>query len=207
MSAKNIYLDILRVFVSKNREVEFKFTPWLRKEWVDKYKGSEAITYKGYRNIDNIKDLSLLSIKEISIPYQLHSEDRNAMLFSIESRVPFLDHELVEAMMGLPEDVYYNYGLDKNPIREGLKDILPEKIYNRKTKLGFASSDDIWMRKNSKEIKSKLEAAVNYFREILDPQVLTEFDKYSEGKSGYNSIFFRILSLHAWAKATQVSVN
>jgi asparagine synthase (glutamine-hydrolysing) len=128
------------------------------------------------------------------------------MLFSIESRVPFLDHILVQSMLNLPEDVYYRYALDKAPLREGLKDILPEKIYQRRTKLGFVSSDEVWMQEHGQEVRERLAAAVNDFGGIIKASVLDEFDRYVAGKRNYDGIFFRILSLHAWYRATKVKL-
>ena len=123
------------------------------------------------------------------------------MLFSIESRVPFLDHVLVEAMLGLPEDDLYTYGIDKAPLREGLKDILPEKIYKRRTKLGFVSSDDVWMRMHHGQVKQRLTRAVENFPGILNHELLAEFDRYVAGHCTYDNIFFRVLALYAWANA------
>lgn len=180
------------------------FYNFVKKEWADAQKNSPAVTYKGYNDIKNLRDLSLLLIKEQSIPYQLHSEDRNSMIFSIETRVPFLDHVLVESVFAMPEDNYFRKGVDKILIREGLREELPTKIYNRKTKLGFASSDDLWMREHSQEVRKRLQAAADYFKEIIEPSVLQAFDNYIIGKEQYNAIFFRILSLYAWAKATKV---
>jgi asparagine synthase (glutamine-hydrolysing) len=157
--------------------------------------------------VRNLYDLTILSMQTTSIPYQLHSEDRNSMAFSVESRVPFLDHVLVETAIGQPEDHYFNGGTDKLILREGLKGILPEKIYNRKTKLGFASSDEIWMKQNGEEVKNRLKTAVEYFKGILKPDLIDMFDEYLRGQRGYHSIFFRVLSLYAWAKATKIKLS
>ena len=92
-------------------------------------------------------------------------------------------------------------------LREGLKGILPDKIYNRRTKLGFASSDEIWMKQNGKEVRNRLKVAVDYFKGILRPDLIDMFDQYLEGQRGYNSIFFRVLALYAWAKATNIKLN
>ena len=61
------------------------------------------------------------------------------MHFSIESRVPFLDHRLVEATLSAPSNMKINKGETKHILREALKDILPQKITKRKDKKGFTN--------------------------------------------------------------------
>jgi asparagine synthase (glutamine-hydrolysing) len=76
----------------------------------------------------------------------LRWEDLNAMRFSIESRVPFLDHKLVEATLATPSSQKINKGETKHILREALKDILPSKITNRKDKKGFSNPRDKWFK-------------------------------------------------------------
>lgn len=207
----SIYLELLKLLLRNslgklNPERKKRFA-WIREGWAQEQRLSKAASYENLGEVKNLHELSLLAIQRTSIPYQLHSEDRNSMIFSIESRVPFLDHVLVEAMLGLPEEHYYDYGLDKQPIREGLKDILPPKIYKRTTKLGFASSDEIWMKEHGREVRERLSEAVHFYRDILDPCILEAFDQYVASRRNYDSIFFRVLSLYAWAKATKVKLS
>jgi len=211
LNAREIYLELFKLLFRKSLG---RFKPknkkkyiWVKKSWADEQRLSKVGSYENLGEINNLHELSLIQIQKTSIPYQLHSEDRNSMIFSIESRVPFLDHVLVESMIGLREDNYFAYGLDKMPIREGLKDILPPKIYSRNTKLGFASSDEVWMKEHGSEVKERLREAVNFFKDILDPSILEEFDLYLCSKRGYDSIFFKVLSLYAWARATQVKLS
>lgn len=211
MSAPGIYKALMKMVLRKRL---VKFIPrkrngvgWLNEKWAEVQRQSPAATYENLPDVNNLHELTLLAMQTTSIPYQLHSEDRNSMTFSIESRVPFLDHVLVESMIGLPEDNYYDMALDKIPVREGLKDILPQKIYNRKTKLGFASSDEIWMKEHATEVRERLRTAIGYFPGILNNNLLSEFDRYVAGETGYNYIFFRILALYAWAKATNIKLN
>jgi asparagine synthase (glutamine-hydrolysing) len=96
--------------------------------------------------------------------------------------------------------------LDKMPIRKGLNDILPSKISKRKTKLGFASSDEVWMKEHGEEVKERLAQALSYFKDILHPGILEEFDEYLAGNRNYDNIFFRVLSLYAWAKVSGVKL-
>ena len=82
-----------------------------------------------------------------SLPHLLHYEDRNSMAFSIESRVPFLDHRLVEFAFSLNDSDKINQGETKYILRQSLQSILPPKIINRKDKKGFVTPGEVkWLR-------------------------------------------------------------
>lgn len=82
-----------------------------------------------------------------TLPTLLHFEDRNSMAFSLESRVPFLDHRLVELSFALSSsDKVTNGYVTKHILREAMKPMLPEAIYARKDKKGFVTPGEIrWL--------------------------------------------------------------
>jgi asparagine synthase (glutamine-hydrolysing) len=82
-----------------------------------------------------------------SLPSLLHYEDRNSMAFSIESRVPFLDHRLVEFAFSLGDNDLIKRGETKRILRRGLEDIIPKSIAERNDKKGFVTPGEIkWLR-------------------------------------------------------------
>lgn len=82
-----------------------------------------------------------------TLPTLLHHEDRNSMAFSIESRVPFLDHRLVEYGFSLPVELRVKNGLTKYILREAMKDFLPAAVYERKDKKGFVTPGEVkWVK-------------------------------------------------------------
>lgn len=70
--------------------------------------------------------------------------DRASMAHSLEVRVPFLDHELVEWVYGLPTAVSYQSDQTKVLLRENIKKRLPKSILNRE-KQGFVGPDTYYM--------------------------------------------------------------
>jgi asparagine synthase (glutamine-hydrolysing) len=91
---------------------------------------------------------SFLQHFEYKLEHLLKWDDLNSMSFSIESRVPFLDHHLVETTLSLPTNLLIRDGASKHILREAVKDILPEQIYNRFDKKGFETPSDEWFRMN-----------------------------------------------------------
>jgi asparagine synthase (glutamine-hydrolysing) len=83
---------------------------------------------------------------EYKLEHLLKYDDLNSMHFSIESRVPFLDHHLVEKTLSLPSSQVMQGGTSKYILRESVKNILPPAIYNRRDKIGFDTPADEWLR-------------------------------------------------------------
>lgn len=72
----------------------------------------------------------------------LRYADRNSMASSIEVRLPFLSHELVEFVFRLPEEYIINNGWTKWILRSAIDGLLPDSIVWRKKKIGFEMPDD-----------------------------------------------------------------
>src|SRR4051794_17505087 len=71
------------------------------------------------------------------LPALLHVEDRVSMAHGLESRVPFIDTEVVEFAATLPADVKFKGGQLKHALKEALRDVLPTEIVDRRDKMGF----------------------------------------------------------------------
>ena len=84
-----------------------------------------------------------------SLPNLLRYEDRNSMRFSLESRTPFADHiSLIETLFAMPAAYKIHNGFSKWLLREAMKPKLPEKIYSRRDKIGFATPEHEWLNEN-----------------------------------------------------------
>jgi asparagine synthase (glutamine-hydrolysing) len=75
----------------------------------------------------------------------LRDADQMSMAVSLEMRVPFLDHELVEYVLGLPAAVKKSYPGVKGLLVEACRDLLPAAVYDR-PKAGFVLPMKQWMR-------------------------------------------------------------
>lgn len=174
--------------------------PWLTTEWQE-IAGRSLINF----GKNSIRRLSLEEIEYSSIPYQLHSEDRNSMLFSIESRLPFLDHRLVEYCIGLPSFYKIKNGYTKAVLREAIAE-LPESIKHRKDKMGFVAPDSVWMIKNKKRVRQDLENIIQT-TDIFSTDLLNRFDRFVKGELGYEPIYFRAMAFNRFCKIFNLKIK
>lgn len=79
------------------------------------------------------------------LPMLLRYDDRNASAVSIENRVPFLDHRLVEYVNAIPSVYKIHKGWRKWLLRLSMRDMLPEHIIWRKEKAGFSTPSEKWL--------------------------------------------------------------
>ena len=73
--------------------------------------------------------------------------DKLIMQSSIEGRVPFLDHKLIEFVLSIPEEIILNKTTTKPLLKKVAKKHIPEKIFNRK-KQGFRAPVGEWIKKD-----------------------------------------------------------
>ena len=157
--------------------------------------------------IDSIRKYSLEQIFKTSIPYQAHSEDRNSMIFSIESRSPYLDHRLVEFAVSLPDDFKMKANTNKWILREALKPYLPEEVYQRKDKMGFVAPDAVWILEDSVILKPILEEAINSLNGLINKGLVDEYDEFVKGKRPFSWMYFRIIGLASLCRQYKMDIN
>jgi asparagine synthase (glutamine-hydrolysing) len=118
---------------------------YMDKKFVLQYAQGNSITSGLYAS-QSLHE-ALMDHFEYKLEHLLKWEDRNSMWFSLETRVPFLDYRLVERTMSLPPEKIIKDGMTKHILREAMVDTLPEKIRNRRDKIGFETPEAEWFRK------------------------------------------------------------
>ena len=139
-----------------------------------------------------------------TLPTLLRLEDRSSMAFSLEARVPLLDHKLVEYGISLPDDLKVRNGWSKYALRQAMRGLLPESVRLRKSKLGFAAPDHSWLSRELRPHVTELIEDDLRCREYVDPAVLRRW--YNSGRVDAANTesclgLFRILSLEMWMRA------
>jgi asparagine synthase (glutamine-hydrolysing) len=101
---------------------------------------------------DNLLHNLLLCDMQIYLPGDLLTlTDRVSMHHSVEVRVPFLDHPLIELMAQVPAQYKTTLRNKKVLLKRAFKDLLPPEILYRK-KLGFSVPLALWLRKDLKDL-------------------------------------------------------
>ncbi len=147
-----------------------------------------------------------LALKSIGFGLQelLHYEDRNSMRFSIESRVPFLDHRLVEWALAQSPGTLIKEGWTKNPIREALDQNGLKELAWRRDKLGFVVPQKAWrdelfpeLQKNWKDLE---------LDEVFDIKSVMGLLNNPVHSNSAQSEFWRIYALIRWLKIYKVNL-
>ena len=129
------------------------------------------------------------------------------MAFSLEARVPLLDHKLVEYGLSLPDHLKVNNGWSKFAIREAMRGLLPETVRLRKTKLGFASPDRRWLALDMRKHVTELIEDDLRCRNYINVKALRGwYNSEQAEKANADSYLglFRVLSLEMWMRAFNV---
>jgi len=108
-------------------------------------------TFQKIFNSENVKKDSYFDLMthfdfKTLLPALLHVEDRVSMAHGLESRVPFLDHPIIEFAATIPSIVKFKDGNLKYILREAVKPFIPESVYQRKDKMGFPTPLSEWMQ-------------------------------------------------------------
>ena len=139
-------------------------------------------------------------IQNSSLPKLLHWEDRTSMAHSIESRVPFLDHKLVEFCLSLPPSFKCQGGVTKRILRSALCDLLPAPIVGCLQKTGFGAPEEEWLRSNGQALRDECIAGARLLPHIFSLRgVELLLNNFLSGGS-YDPVIWRIFTFSIWAR-------
>lgn len=147
---------------------------------------------RGGKTFSEHSDLSM----QFGMYELLRYEDRNSMAFSIESRVPFLDHRLVNFIRALPTHQKINNGWTKLILRKIIADKLPNEIVWRKDKKGFVTPQQDWKKDLMNKLTNELQALK--IPEIMDRDYLLKLCKQDFSNPSHLSEFWRVYSVVKW---------
>jgi asparagine synthase (glutamine-hydrolysing) len=133
------------------------------------------------------------------LPTLLHTEDLNSMAFSIESRVPFLDHRLVQFCFSLPNSHKVHRGETKRILRSAMRGIVPDAVLDRKDKTGFITPGHItWLRG---ALKSRLDGDWKELHDVVDRTALAQLlEAYHAGDNRHALFVWRLAMLRAFVQ-------
>jgi asparagine synthase (glutamine-hydrolysing) len=180
---------------------------WLKRNWFER-RGVKAEVRPHGRGRNALREEILLGLEHLTLPHLLRYEDSNSMWFSIESRVPFCNPSLVELALSLPDDyLISNAGTTKAVLRAAVTPWLPREILER-PKLGFHSSDRLWLRGMTPWIDELLGSEHARQAGFLDlPAARLTIDRAVRSEGYWPPYVWRILCVLAWARANSVTFD
>ena len=137
------------------------------------------------------------------LPELLRYEDRNSMAHSLEARVPFLEHRLVELAFSLPGGELIRDGRTKDVVRRALADVLPATVAARRDKLGFVTPERRWFRgalgRYAGQVFAEPETAARGFLDVDAAQ--RRLARHRDGEVDAGMELWRALNVELWARA------
>lgn len=131
----------------------------------------------------------------------LMKQDQMSMATSIESRVPFLDHKLVEFAMSIPPSCKVRHLAGKYLLRRAMADRLPPEVLGR-TKKGFPTPIRPWLRN---QLFEKLAAVLDDGR-LADRAIVRAdavrrlLEEHRRGSSAATECCWRLLNFELWCR-------
>jgi asparagine synthase (glutamine-hydrolysing) len=168
-------------------------------EVLEPYSARETFTgiFNGY-NVDKGSYFDLMTHFDFKtlLPALLQVEDRMSMAHGLESRVPILDHEIVELAATIPADIKFKDGNLKHIFRNVAKSYLPDEIINRKDKMGFPTPLSEWLAGEAKDfVYDTLSSTKALTRDLINNRKVLEG---LDGEPRYGRKIWGLLCLELW---------
>lgn len=136
-----------------------------------------------------------------SIPALLHYEDRNSMAYGIEARVPLLDYRIVEFALSLPDEFKIRGSWTKWVLREAAREVLPQEVADRRSKLGYPTPFSRWIRQPvERELMADLLLSDRFVsRQIVPAGTVRHYwDRHQSGAFDHGWLLYRYATLELW---------
>ncbi len=162
--------------------------------------------YNSYFKNSNFKALitncQKLDFKEPMVEDLLMKVDKNTMAFSIEGRVPFLDHRLVELAWKIPSNLKLKSIIkDKEILRESVKNLIPKQTRKRKKRHFFVPINN-WFKDELSSLKKELLSKTYIDKQkIFNYTYIKKINKeFSRSKLFYSRQLWALITFQIWYK-------
>ncbi|MGH7661233.1 MAG: asparagine synthase (glutamine-hydrolyzing) [Vulcanimicrobiaceae bacterium] len=143
------------------------------------------------------------------LPMLLHVEDRTSMAWSIESRVPFIDDELVEYVLSVPAELKIYEGRLKWMLRDAVRGTVPDLVLDRTDKRGLPTPLGVWMRGPLRSFAADVLTDPLLRRSgLVDMQRLERiFNAHLAGVRDFGDLLWRPLAVAIWLARSQAAAQ
>ena len=157
------------------------------------------LRYWNARSGDSLLSRMLYADQKTYLAELLMKQDQMSMACSIESRVPLLDHTLVEFSTTIPDSLKIKGKTQKYIFKKAVEDLLPPEIVHRK-KMGFPTPMRQWLLDpRAAPLYEALRNRKGFLSSIVDPGALESLiTRHQEQREDATDRLWRLLNLQLW---------
>ncbi len=171
----------------------------IKRDFLEQFKYDKYIINKPFKS--HLRNAQYADLKYFKLPRSLRYSDKASMRFSTETRLPFLDHELVELCFATPSKYKILNQQQRIITKYPFKNFINKSLLY-KNKATVADPQTFWLRNNLKELVNDTFNSNNLkTANIINiPKFNNLYENFIKNDQGhYNSFFiFQILSTELW---------
>lgn len=193
-----LFVFLLMPKIVKNRLLRFS-NSIINIDFFQKYNAESKFNSEFF----NVKNLNASARKhlEMKLHHLLRFEDKSSMMFGVETRIPFLEKDLVDFVLNIPSKFKILDGSIKHVLKDAAKGFIPKMIYDRNNKIGYETPMAKWMRSDSfkKEIEKMLESSNQPMKKYLNLSFIKKiWKKHLLNKGDFSSEIWKYFYLTKW---------
>jgi len=181
-----------RQIIRQNEEIDIADYNILKTNYL------QSLSAKGGINENLLTDINLVLPNDM-----LTKVDLMSMANSLEIRVPFLDHRVVEFANSLPSEMKINAAIRKRILQDAFREDLPQELYNRKKK-GFEVPLLKWFRTELRTTIEKDVLADDFIIDqgIFNPNMTRKLKKqlFSANPGDVHAKIWALIVFQSWYK-------
>jgi len=192
-SLESLYVDNFYAAFSQGEQAELL----LQRDEGSPY--GEFLRYWNEREQASTLERMLYTDQRTYLVELLMKQDQMSMSCSIESRVPFLDHQFVEFSTRVPEHLKIRRGAGKYIVKKAAEDLLPKEIIYR-PKMGFPTPIRDWLRdERARGAMATLADPKSFVGSYLNTDRIRELlERHQSGSVDATDRVWRLLNLQLW---------
>ncbi len=165
--------------------------PW--KDWLEQ-------TARESKQLDDFTAVSCLESRSYMVDTLLRDTDAMSMAHSLEVRVPFLDHALVEFVTRLPGSIKQTAGVSKSLLVDAVADLLPGEVVSQR-KRTFTLPWEHWLRGAlRKQVETELKTLAPALEECLSVRAVGRvWSDFLRGRTSWSRVW-SLFVLNRWAQ-------
>jgi len=174
----------------------------LRRDWFERAGVRTTPPAAPVASGSRLKDRLVDALQTSVLPALLRYEDRNAMAFSIENRVPFLTTGIAQFALSLPDEYLIDRaGRTKAILRAAMRGIVPDPILDRSDKIAFATPEGAWLQSAAGWVDGTLASAgARQITPLRLDRVQAHWAHWRAARNGGHHRVWRAVSLIRWAE-------